>query len=52
MSTSFSEIAPAATSKLPEKLAPSRQDIYQGELVACRQVKGQGLHRVSCPFLS
>lgn len=24
------EIAPVATSKLPEKLAPSRQDIYQG----------------------
>lgn len=26
-----SEIAPIATSKLPERLAPSRQDIYQGE---------------------
>lgn len=26
-----SEIAPVATSKLPEKLAPSRQDIYQGK---------------------
>lgn len=46
---SFSEIAPAATSKLPEKLAPSRQDIYQGELVQCRQVKGHGLHRLTRP---
>ena len=27
------EIAPVATSKLPEKLAPSRQDIYQGMFV-------------------
>lgn len=24
-------MAPIATSKLPEKLAPSRQDIYQGK---------------------
>lgn len=31
-------------------LAPSRQDIYQGKLVACHQVKGQGLHRLTCPF--
>lgn len=44
------ELAPAATSKLPEKLAPSRQDIYQGKLVACLQVKGQGLSRLTCPF--
>lgn len=46
----FSEITPAASSKLPEKLAPSRQDIYQGKLAACHQVKGQGLHRLNYPF--
>lgn len=27
----MSEIAPVATSKAPEKLGPSRQDIYQGK---------------------
>uniref|UniRef100_A0A8C1PA22 Coatomer subunit gamma n=1 Tax=Cyprinus carpio TaxID=7962 RepID=A0A8C1PA22_CYPCA len=36
------EIAPVATSKLPEKLAPSRQDIYQEQLAAIPEFKGLG----------
>uniref|UniRef100_A0A672HEB8 Coatomer subunit gamma n=1 Tax=Salarias fasciatus TaxID=181472 RepID=A0A672HEB8_SALFA len=36
------EIAPVATSKLPEKLAPSRQDIYQEQLAAVPEFQGLG----------
>uniref|UniRef100_A0A8C2Q1B8 Coatomer protein complex, subunit gamma 2 n=1 Tax=Cyprinus carpio TaxID=7962 RepID=A0A8C2Q1B8_CYPCA len=36
------EIAPMATSKLPEKLAPARQDIYQEQLAAIPEFKGLG----------
>uniref|UniRef100_A0A673H7J1 Coatomer subunit gamma n=1 Tax=Sinocyclocheilus rhinocerous TaxID=307959 RepID=A0A673H7J1_9TELE len=36
------EIAPMATSKLPEKLAPSRQDIYQEQLAAIPEFQGLG----------
>ncbi|KAK7896303.1 hypothetical protein WMY93_021628 [Mugilogobius chulae] len=36
------EIAPVATSKLPEKLAPSRQDIYQEQLAAITEFQGLG----------
>ncbi|KAG7222228.1 hypothetical protein INR49_016642 [Caranx melampygus] len=36
------EIAPVATSKLPEKLAPSRQDIYQEQLAAIPEFQGLG----------
>uniref|UniRef100_A0A8C6K8N0 Coatomer subunit gamma n=1 Tax=Nothobranchius furzeri TaxID=105023 RepID=A0A8C6K8N0_NOTFU len=36
------EIAPVATSKLPEKLAPSRQDIYQEQLASIPEFQGLG----------
>uniref|UniRef100_A0A8P4G7F7 Coatomer subunit gamma n=1 Tax=Dicentrarchus labrax TaxID=13489 RepID=A0A8P4G7F7_DICLA len=36
------EIAPISTSKLPEKLAPSRQDIYQEQLAAIPEFQGLG----------
>uniref|UniRef100_A0AAY5EV87 Coatomer subunit gamma n=1 Tax=Electrophorus electricus TaxID=8005 RepID=A0AAY5EV87_ELEEL len=36
------EIAPVATSKLPEKLAPSRQDIYQEQLAAIPEFQALG----------
>uniref|UniRef100_A0A3B3H4K7 Coatomer subunit gamma n=1 Tax=Oryzias latipes TaxID=8090 RepID=A0A3B3H4K7_ORYLA len=36
------EIAPVATSKLPEKLAPSRQDIYQEQLAAIPEFQSLG----------
>uniref|UniRef100_A0A8B9JPZ3 Coatomer protein complex, subunit gamma 2 n=1 Tax=Astyanax mexicanus TaxID=7994 RepID=A0A8B9JPZ3_ASTMX len=36
------EIAPVATSKLPEKLAPSRQDIYQEQLAAIPEFESLG----------
>ncbi|KAG5267388.1 hypothetical protein AALO_G00221180 [Alosa alosa] len=36
------EIAPVATSKLPEKLAPSRQDIYQEQLSGIPEFQGLG----------
>uniref|UniRef100_A0A669BT14 Coatomer subunit gamma n=1 Tax=Oreochromis niloticus TaxID=8128 RepID=A0A669BT14_ORENI len=36
------KIAPVATSKLPEKLAPSRQDIYQEQLAAIPEFQGLG----------
>uniref|UniRef100_A0A8D0CNA3 Coatomer subunit gamma n=1 Tax=Sander lucioperca TaxID=283035 RepID=A0A8D0CNA3_SANLU len=36
------EIASVATSKLPEKLAPSRQDIYQEQLAAIPEFQGLG----------
>ncbi|KAG7272282.1 hypothetical protein CRUP_018580 [Coryphaenoides rupestris] len=36
------EMAPVATSKLPEKLAPSRQDIYQEQLAAIPEFQGLG----------
>uniref|UniRef100_A0A8C8DRH5 Coatomer subunit gamma n=1 Tax=Oryzias sinensis TaxID=183150 RepID=A0A8C8DRH5_9TELE len=36
------EIAPVATSKLPEKLAPSRQDIYQEQLASIPEFQSLG----------
>uniref|UniRef100_A0A8D3DVD5 Coatomer subunit gamma n=1 Tax=Scophthalmus maximus TaxID=52904 RepID=A0A8D3DVD5_SCOMX len=36
------DIAPVATSKLPERLAPSRQDIYQEQLAAVPEFHGLG----------
>ncbi|XP_060746094.1 coatomer subunit gamma-2 [Tachysurus vachellii] len=36
------EIAPVATSKAPEKLAPSRQDIYQEQLSSIPEFQGLG----------
>uniref|UniRef100_A0A3Q2TQ59 Coatomer subunit gamma n=1 Tax=Fundulus heteroclitus TaxID=8078 RepID=A0A3Q2TQ59_FUNHE len=36
------EIAPVATSKLPEKLGPSRQDIYQEQLAAIPEFQSLG----------
>ncbi|KPP67563.1 coatomer subunit gamma-2-like, partial [Scleropages formosus] len=36
------EMAPVASSKLPEKLAPSRQDIYQEQLAAIPEFQGLG----------
>lgn len=36
------EMAPIATSKLPEKLAPSRQDIYQEQLAGITQFQSLG----------
>lgn len=50
------EIAPIATSKLPEKLAPSRQDIYQGKLMNSvrRQMQDQydAIRRIYSPSYS
>uniref|UniRef100_A0A8C7Y9Y8 Coatomer subunit gamma n=1 Tax=Oryzias sinensis TaxID=183150 RepID=A0A8C7Y9Y8_9TELE len=36
------QIAPVATSKLPEKLAPSRQDIYQEQLASIPEFQSLG----------
>lgn len=52
----FPEITPIATSKMPEKLAPSRQDIYQGKLVNSvrRQIQDQydAIRRICSPSYS
>uniref|UniRef100_A0A3P8VIX9 Coatomer subunit gamma n=1 Tax=Cynoglossus semilaevis TaxID=244447 RepID=A0A3P8VIX9_CYNSE len=36
------ELAPVASSKIPEKLAPSRQDIYQEQLASITEFQGLG----------
>uniref|UniRef100_A0A8C9UAQ2 Coatomer subunit gamma n=1 Tax=Scleropages formosus TaxID=113540 RepID=A0A8C9UAQ2_SCLFO len=42
LNDSILEMAPVASSKLPEKLAPSRQDIYQEQLAAIPEFQGLG----------